>query len=369
MPTLAAVPFVHQYVTPSVEQCANSAAFNSFVSQLPAFSLVNLTGKTVDCEEGPVCIVDRSDLTFLGGTFTQRTDGSKVGPKAWFEGLSRDWPRNRSTVALLRSERVSFIQTRVVGPNDGTYLGQLFEEQGGFYLRHCKDVSLLSCSVEGVFGDAVCVIHEVANRLPCERITIEGLRAKNIGRNFVALVSVVDFSLFGLFGQKCGRSGLNIEPAVAANKIRSVLFSNVVLFGVGGATIGNLGASNDVGDLVFQDVRSVDKPLAVSCAGRVDQPGRRSGYVFERVVGGGLSNGIPFRISDVDSIVVRDVFQRVAGLLMNGSKVVYPGVGFRGVNLCGLVAERTDFLKGKSVAVTGDVVPFDLVNCVGVNLS
>lgn len=355
------------------EEVKTSADFNEWLKIQPAGSLIYIGSKSIDCEEGPICIVDRSDLTFWGGNFTQSTDGSLVVKKFWAEGLDKLWPRNRSFFYCIRASRISFINTTIAGPNvAAAYLGQMYEEQAGFLLQRCWDISITSPKVSGTFGDAVSLAHENANRLPCERVRISDIIASSIGRNLVSVVSAIDVDVHGGQVSKTGRSCLNIEPAVAANECRRIRMRNIAAAGVNGALLANQGGSNLVSDIHFQDIRIMDKPIVISMKGRTDRPARRENYLIERISSGGsaIANGYAMRISDIDGVTVKDIWQRAAGYLQSSSgAVVYRGVGARFENVNTLTLERLEFPKGKSAANTGDVTPYEIVNCSNVTIS
>ena len=369
MPFSPACPAVVEMARPEASSTAEE--MNEWLATVAGGTLINLTGLSIDVTEGPICLVDRSDLTFLGGTFIQRNDGSSVAAKAWAPGLSGLWPRNRAFFYCVRSSRIQWVTPTLLGANSyGEYKGQMFEEQAGFMLRHCFDISVTAPKLQGVYGDVVSVVHEDANRLPCERVEVTDVDAEFIGRNLASVVSCTDFTLAGGAVYKTGRSCFNIEPAVEANICRRIRAKNLSATLVTGVLIGNLGGSNNVSDIYLSDMRLTDKPLVITAQGRTDRPGRRSNYVFERISGNGkgIANGTTIGLSNLDNVVIRDIWQRVAGYLAdpNTGRVIYSGVGMKADSINGLTLERLEFPKGVSAKATGDVTPWVLTNCTNV---
>lgn len=366
------LPLAMQMVRPPNE-VLTAADFNSWLGTVASGTVINLTGLNVDATEGPICLVDRSDLTFLGGTFTQSNDGSSVTSKSWAPGLASVWPRNRAFFYCVRSSRIQWIDTTVVGTNTvGEYKGQSFEEQAGFALRHCSDVTITSPKVQSIFGDVVSVVHEDANRLPCERVAVVDVDAEFLGRNLVSVVSCIDFDLHGAKVWKTARSCFNIEPAVESNICRRIRARNVSASAVGGVLVGNLGGSNNVSDIILTDMRLTDKPVSITMQGRTDRPGRRSNYTLERISGNGkgVANGVCVNITNIDNVAIRDVWQRVAGYLADSTgKVIYPGIGMKANSVNSLILERVEFPKGSTAKTTGDVTPWVFTNCTDVQIT
>ena len=367
-------PTTIQTVTPPAG-IETSAAFNQWLGVVPNGSIINLTGVAIDAEEGPIIVEDRHDLVFIGGTVTQRTDGTGVAPKTWVPRLHLNWPRNRCGWLVIDSTRVAWYGTRFDGCNtNAAYLGQNYEEQAAWSLRRSRDIDLVGVTASGAWGDGVSIVHDDndTTRAPCERVRLLGVTLTNVGRNFVAVVCGTDILVSGVTADGSGRSAFNVEPAVEANRTERVEISNVSASRVTGVLIAHKGGSNRVSDICWRDMRITDKPVSVTIEGRTDRPGRRSGYLIERISGGGpsIANGIAMTIRTVDDVTVRDVWQRVAGYLTDGSgKVIYPGVGMDLVGVNGVRIERAEFPKGKSAAATGDVTPVRYMNCTGVTVT
>lgn len=369
-PPVGATATNHVKIPAGIE---TSTAFNTWLSTVPNGSVVNLIGATIDAEEGPVMVDGRQDLVFLGGTVTQRTDGTGVTPKTWAPRLHLVWPRHRCGWYVANSSRIAWYGTTFTGPNTlPVWRGQSYEEQAAWSLRRCSDIDLAGITATGPWGDAVSIVHDDndGTRSPCERVRINGATFRNVGRNFVSVVCGIDVLISGVVGDGSARSGFNIEPAVEANRVERVEIRNVSVSRVTGVVIAHKGASNRVSDIAWRDIRSVDKPISVTITGRLDRPGRRSGYLLERLTGGGsgIANGVPFGIDNVDNVEIRDVWQRCAGFRppSGGSRTGYPGVGINLSGVNNVRVERAEFPKGHSEADTGDVTPVKTTNCTGV---
>ena len=365
LPTMAVVPRTPN--NPRVTRTfrpdggvSSAKDFNSWLTTIPNGSILDLEGFEIDATQGSVQFVDRQDLVIYGGRTVQ-----------FDAGLYTDDAKNRAPWRFDRCQRLTLVGTRAVGNNTGKYYAA-YEEQAGFYFRRTKDVSLVECSAEGVYGDGVCLAHENADssREPCQGISVLDFKVEGHGRNAVAVVDAVDVFLSKIYARG-GRSAVNVEPPAPAMQARRVWATQIIQSGTTYPILANRGGSNAVSDISLTDSCRLDGPIRIDIRGRSDRPGTRERYYLSNVFQSPglttLANGVPVSISLVNDVIVTGIDQPCAGFLQLDADSSYPGIGIKAVSVNRLDARNNPLLrKGTGAKPTGDFIPVFTEACTDV---
>lgn len=235
-------------------------------------------GTVIDCRDRrftldtPWRIADRH-LTIVGGTFHLRGDGTQAAKPAWLE--DKLWPRERAALFAERSTLRCF-GTSVIGDNlVGLQSTQANEEQAGFELR-TSSAALVGCRVNSVLGGGVTITH-TDDRVPSVRVHIEDLHVTRVGRNAIALTDGTDVRVEGLSAIACGRSVINLEPAVATWRAQRVQVHGVRVENCSFPVLASQGQGTLVSDVEVSDVVGIRQAVRAT----VQTPrgiGRRSRF-------------------------------------------------------------------------------------------
>lgn len=327
--------------------------FNAWAATVPNGSVIDLEGFEIDATNESVAFSGRTDLVIYGGKTVQ-----------FDAGLYTANPRNRAAWRFDNCARITIVGSRAVGNSGGRYDAEV-EEQGGFYLRKSNDVSIVECSVEGVYGDGVCIAHDSADstRTPCQGISVLDFRSEGHARNAVAVVCGVDIFLSKIFASG-GRSTINVEPPAPSMQARRVWATQIIQSGTTYPILANLGGSNAVSDIALTDSCRTDGPIRIEVRGRSDRPSIRERYFISNVsqasTASGIANGIPIQVSLANDVIITGIDQACAGYLAKDASGEggYPGIGIKAVSVNRLDVRDNPLLrKGASKKVTGSFTP------------
>lgn len=206
-------------------------------------------------------ISDAADLVFDMRGFTSYTDRTSSDLGAEY---------GRAHLRLVRCHSVRVFGPTVVGPNDerdddnpayALYRESLASDHAFAITSGCTNVGLYDASFSNVYGDGLYVGYHndgVAN----ERIRVKRLAGTHCGRQGIALTHAVDIVLEDCTVDYASRSGLDIEPNHAKDKVwdatlrRCAFGSQFYPFTITGAS----GTPAQRQDILLEDCRVIRCP-------------------------------------------------------------------------------------------------------------